>query len=137
MSLSPPVTEGGRSLAEAFVASLSRRDFSWLQELFHPRIRFRALVPPGVREAGDAAGAVGHLRRWFEDADAFVVLASTVGRVGPRLHVSYRIRLREEGVWSIVEQQAYLDGKEGRIHALDLLCSGFIPEPDRTDGSHS
>lgn len=137
MSLLPPVAEGGRSLAEAFVDSLGRRDFSRLQELFHPQIRFRALVPPGVREAGDAAGAVGHLRRWFGDADAFVVLASTVGRAGPRIHVSYRIRLREEGVWSIVEQQAYLDEKEGRILALDLLCSGFIAEPDGTDGSRS
>lgn len=125
------------SLAEAFVDSLRRRDFSRLQDLLDPQIRFRALVPPGVRDAGDAAGAVGHLRRWFGDADAFDLFASTVGHVGPRLHVSYRIRVREEGVWSLVEQHAYLDGKEGRIRAVDLLCSGFIPKPEGTGGSHS
>lgn len=130
-----PVTDDGVGLAEAFVDALARRDFARLHGLFDAQVRFRALVPPGLRDAGDAAGAVGHLRRWFGDADRFELVASTIGRVGPRLRVGYRIRLREDGAWSIVEQQAYLDGRDDRIRALDLLCSGFLPEPEATGGS--
>jgi len=117
-------------MGTTFVKALRRRDFAKLQELFHPRIRFRALVPPGLRTAEEAAAAAEHPKRWFGDADRFDVVASKVGRLGPRIRVGYRIRLREAGVWYTVEQQAYLDVRDERIVTMDLLCSGFIRESD-------
>lgn len=126
----PPTREPGARLGEAFLDALSRRDFPQLKDLFHPQIRFRALVPPGLRTAEDAIAAAEHLGRWFGDADRFDVISSTVDRVGTRVRVSYRIHLREAGVWYTVEQQAYVDAKGDRIGFMDLLCSGFILDSD-------
>jgi hypothetical protein len=122
--------EDAAHVGEAFVEAMGRRDFVRLEALFDPRVRFRALVPPGLRAAEDATAAVAHLRRWFGDADRFDLVASTVDRVGPRLRVTYRIRLREAGLWYTVEQQAYVDVEDDRIRSVHLLCSGFDPESE-------
>ena len=61
----------------------------------------------------------------------FEVLDGTVGEVGGRLHVAWRLRLRPtpwgDDDWHVIEQQAYVQAGE-RIDALDLLCSGFMPD---------
>lgn len=116
------------AVGRPFVDALGVRDFSRLQRLFHPTIRFRALVPPGLRTAEDADKAVEHLRQWFGDSDRFDILASSADHVGTRERVSYRIRLRELGVWYTVEQVAFVDVRESRIESIDLLCSGFLRE---------
>ncbi len=76
--------------------------------------------PPQVAEA---------LRSWFGDADDFELVDATVGEIGGRLHLSWRIRVRPapfgigEG-WHVIEQHGYADATDS-IEALDLLCSGF------------
>ena len=65
-------------LGEAFVEALGRRDFVRLEALFDPHVRFRALVPPGLRTAENAAAAAAHPKRWFGDADRFDLVTSTV-----------------------------------------------------------
>ena len=124
-------------VGEAFVEALGRRDFLRLEALFDAHVRFQALVPPGLRTAEDATAAAAHPRRWFGDADRFDLVASTVGRIGPRLRLSYRIRLREEGVWYAVEQQAYLDVGGDFIRSVEILCSGFVRESDGPEGPES
>ena len=57
-----------------------------------------------------------------------------VGEVGGRLHLAWRIRLRPApfGIgdgWHVIEQHAFADADDA-IATLDLLCSGFNPEPD-------
>jgi hypothetical protein len=52
-----------------------------------------------------------------------------VRRSPDRLHLAWRFRLREDGDWFVVEQQAYCDLDGGRITSLSLLCSGFRPVP--------
>jgi hypothetical protein len=132
-----PTADDGVRLGEAFVEALGRRDFLRLEALLDPHVRFRALVPPGLRTADDAAAAAAHPRGWFGDADRFDLVASTVGRIGPRLRLSYRIRLHEEGVWYAVEQQAYLDVGGDLIRSVDILCSGFVRESDGPEGPGS
>lgn len=72
-----------------------------------------------------------NLRSWFGGAEEFEVLDGTVGEVGGRLHVAWRLRLRPtpwgDDAWHVIEQQAYLQAGE-RINAVDLLCSGFQPD---------
>ena len=80
----------------------------------------------GVGAVTDAFGS------WFGGAEDFELVDATVGEVGKRLHLTWRIRLRPApfGIgdgWHVIEQQAYADATE-TIHALDLLCSGFQPE---------
>ena len=69
---------------------------------------------------------------WFGDTEDFDPVEATVGEVGGRLHLHWRLRLRAERLgagWFTVEQQAYADtGDGGRITRLDLLCTGYRPE---------
>jgi hypothetical protein len=91
----------------------------------------RALLPPGLTECEGAAQIVDNLRGWFGGAEEFEVLDGTVGEVGGRLHVAWRLRLRPtpwgDDTWHVIEQQAYLHAGE-RIDAIDLMCSGFQPD---------
>jgi hypothetical protein len=71
-------------------------------------------------------------RSWFGGADDFELVDATLGDVGGRLHLAWRIRVRPapfgigEG-WHVIEQQGYADAANS-IEKLDLLCSGFNPE---------
>jgi TusA-related sulfurtransferase len=116
---------------QQFLAALAVRDFERVEALFGDGVRFRALVPSGVREGTGASEATGWLRRWFGNADRFELLRSHTDMLADRYLVSYRVRLREEGGWYVVEQQAYLmiDAGDGRIQDVSLLCSGFRPQP--------
>ena len=84
---------------------------------------------------GEPAGAeviAGQFSSWFGDTKAFELIEATVGEVGGRLHLHWRLRLQAERLgpgWFTVEQQAYADTDDrGRIARLDLLCTGYRPE---------
>ena len=85
-------------------------------------------MPSGLKEGTGPQEAVGWLRRWFGDADLFDMQRTEVDWVRDRLHISYRLRLREEGEWYLIEQQAYCVVGTGKSQVVTLLCSGFRPE---------
>ena len=117
------------SLAETtklFVEALGRREFGTVQQCFVPDVRFRALVPPGLRDAVEASGAVEHLQRWFGGADHFELSRSEVESTADRVRFRYQIRLHAEDRWSVIDQSGYTKGAD-RIESLDLVCSGFRP----------
>jgi hypothetical protein len=124
----------GESLGTRFVAALVRQDWMRLEGCFDHGACFRALIPPGFREAKDSAAVAQHFRRWFGDADQLMLLSADVEQIEDRLGISYRFRLHEDQ-WYIVEQRAYCQVIDGQIRHMDLLCSGFRPEsgptPDR------
>jgi hypothetical protein len=122
-----PVAGGALGAGQAFLGALTRRDFAGLEACFAPDVAFRALVPSGVREGADRHAAVAWLRRWFGDADLFEMQHVELGLVADRLRISYRIRLRKEGVWYLIEQQAYCVVGTGQVSAMNLVCSGFRP----------
>lgn len=115
------------AIGERFLAALARQDWNELRSCFAVDVQFRALVPPGFREADDAGGAAGYFRRWFGDADALIVQRSQIEPIVDRLSISYRFRAHEDQ-WYVVEQRGYCDIRDGRIERMDLLCSGFRPE---------
>jgi hypothetical protein len=117
------------SALERYLVALSQRDFDRLQALFHPAMRFRALIPPGFREGSDAEESVAHFRRWFGPAEIIEVLASDVEELGERSRFTYKLHVREEGKWYVVAQQAFCTFEGDTIVAMDLVCSGFMPEP--------
>ena len=120
------------SVGGLLLEALAARDFDLMTACFTPDATMRALVPRGFRECAGAAQIVECLRGWFGGAAEFEVLDGTVGEVGGRVHVAWRLRLRPtpsgDDAWHVVEQQAYLRTHE-RIEAVDLLCSGFQPDP--------
>jgi len=116
-----------RGIAADLVGSLARRDFDAVERRLSPEVRFRALVPSGVREASDATGAVAWLREWFGSSNVFDVVGSGVEVVGGRHRLWYRFRLERDGRPCLIDQEGFCDVDGGRVTDLSLVCSGFRP----------
>jgi hypothetical protein len=118
--------------AGSFLEGLAAQDFAGLGAALGAAARLRALLPSGLREWTGAEAIAGRFARWFGDTEDFELVEATVGEVGGRLHLHWRLRLRAERLgagWFTVEQQAYADTDDsGRIARLDLLCTGYRPE---------
>jgi hypothetical protein len=119
------------SVGGLLLEALAARDFARMSDCFEPAATMRALLPSGPAVFQGATEIAQNFRSWFGDAEGFEVLDGTVGDVGNRLHVAWRLRVhptpRGDDGWHVIEQQAYIRAGE-RIEALDLLCSGFMPD---------
>jgi hypothetical protein len=120
------------SVGGVFLEALSKRDFDELAATLGPNVRFRALLPPGPMEWHGPQDATEAFRSWFGEPDDFELVDASVGEVGGRLHLSWRLRVRPApfGIgdgWHVIEQHAYADA-DATIDSLDLLCSGFNAE---------
>ena len=114
------------AVSVAFLEALKTRDYEAARSLLADDVRFRMLVPSGLMMETDAEGTVERFRGWFGDADSFDVEASSAGKVEGRAAITYRFRLHDADGWQAIEQHLMVDiGKDGRIQAIDLLCSGF------------
>lgn len=116
------------ALGQRFLAALARRDFESLETCFQPDVRFKALVPSGVREGTGPEHTVAWFYLWFGDTEQFDMQRMDIERMRDRLHICYRIRLIKDGLLQSIEQQAYCEVTGGRISVMNLLCSGFRPE---------
>jgi hypothetical protein len=118
--------------AGSFLEALAAQDFARLGGSLAADAYLRALLPSGLREWTGADAIADRFAHWFGDTQDFDLVEATVGEVGGRLHLHWRLRLRAERLgagWFTVEQQVYADaGESGRIARLDLLCTGYRPE---------
>jgi hypothetical protein len=113
----------------ALVAALAERDFDHLADALAPTVRMRALIPPGPVEVSGRDPAAARFASWFGGREALRLVDSASDAVGDRLHVSYRLRVKDAGEpWRIVEQHLFCTIDASWITALDLVCSGFRPE---------
>ena len=109
-----------------FLDALTTRDYDKARSLLADGVRFRMLVPSGLMTEADADATIGRFIGWFANADPFEVEASRAGEVEGRATIMYRFRLHDADGWQAIEQQLMLDvNADGRIEAIDLLCSGF------------
>jgi hypothetical protein len=127
-----PKTVARWSVGGVFLEALAHRDYEQMTRTLAPDVRFRAMLPPGPMAWEGPEAVSDTFRSWFGEADDFEVVDATVGEVGGRLHLSWRLRLRPAPFdigagWHVIEQQAYVDAGDS-IAALDLLCSGFHSE---------
>ena len=116
----------GWAVAGAFLEAFAARDFDALGRCLDADVRFRALIPPGLVDVTGIEDTVGRFRHWF-GAETFELVDASVGRVGDRIALSWRVRSSPPGepaVIKIVEQRLFA-AADDRIHAIDLLCSGF------------
>ena len=127
-----------RDVAATFLAALTAREFTAAHSVLAQDVRFRMLVPPGLMTDEGADATIGWFKSWFAEADPFQVEASSAEEVEGRAAVTYRLRLHNANGWQLIEQHLMLDvGADGRVEAIDLLCSGFRPiAPDEPDGMH-
>ena len=120
------------SVGGIFLEALATRDYERMATTLGANIRFRALLPPGPMQWQGPQQVAEAFRSWFGDADDFELVDATVGEIGGRLHLAWRIRVRPapfgkgEG-WHVIEQHEYADASDS-IETLDLLCSGFHSE---------
>lgn len=123
----------------AFVEALARQDFGAVEATLSPAVRFRGLLPSGVKELQDPAAVMERLTAWFGGAERFEVQEASAQAIADRVRIRYRFRLRPhpfvpESGWHVIEQQAFCQIEDGKIAALDLLCTGFRPEPEVESG---
>jgi hypothetical protein len=116
------------TLGADFADALARKDGDRVLELLHPELDFRAMTPGRVWEAASPADVVDVLGQWFEETDVIEgVEAVETGSFADRERVGYRLRVRNDDGLHLVEQQAYLSERDGRIGWLRILCSGYRP----------
>src|ERR1700736_3263634 len=105
------------ALAARFISALHQQAWTELAECLHEQVQFNALIPLGLRTARDRADAAKYLKQWFGDADALVLLSSSVEAVEDRWHITYRLRAHEDR-WYVVEQHAYCTVRDGQIDRM-------------------
>jgi SnoaL-like domain len=114
--------------AATLVAALAGRDFEQLAGTLAPDVHMRALIPPGPVELSGADAAAAKFSAWFGDAEELELVRSGSDAVADRIHVFYTLRVRKPGdAWKLVEQHLLCALDDGRIAALDLVCTGFRP----------
>jgi hypothetical protein len=113
---------------ERFLRALEARDYERLAECFTPTAKLRALVPSALREAEGPEAIVARFRIWIDDLAGYELLAADSEPVLGREHMRYRFRgVDPEDGLTESEQHGYAMVEDGRISALNLVCSGFQP----------
>jgi TusA-related sulfurtransferase len=116
-------------VARALVDALARQDFDALEATLDPAVRFRALVPGETVAAANSADTAACFRRWFGDKTDIEILDHHAEVLADRLRAGFRARLKKKGQPHVIAQQLCGDLEHGKFVALDLLCTGFRPEP--------
>jgi hypothetical protein len=116
-------------LGNNFAEALSRKDFDSVASMLHPEIDFRGLTPRRNWEATCPDDVIqGILRQWFEDSDEIdELLEVQTDSFSDRERVGYRFRGHNPDGDFVVEQQAYLEERDGQIGWMRVVCSGFRP----------
>jgi hypothetical protein len=117
-------------LTTRLIDGLAAKDFESIAVLLGDDARLRAIVPSRIREEEGREAVVERLRYWFEPRQNLALLETEAEDVDGRMRFRYRFRgFDSEDGWTVVEQTGFVDAAEGRIAAIDLVCSGDRPVP--------
>jgi hypothetical protein len=122
---------GVTTLGTRFAEALAVKDFDRVESLLHPEIDFAGLTPSREWAASDPAAVIRDiLRQWLEESDEVdEVLTIDSDSVADRERVGYRFAGHNDDGPFVMEQQAYLSERDGRIGWMRVICSGMRP-PD-------
>jgi ketosteroid isomerase-like protein len=120
------------AVAASLVEALADGDFARIATVVSDDATLSALLPGGFRQWQGSAGIAATFERWFGDAEQCDLVEASVGQLGDRVQMRWRLRVRAERLGlppRIVEQYAYADtAPTGCIQSMSLLCSGFCLE---------
>ena len=120
------------AIAGLFLEKLAAEDFAQLALALEADAKLSALLPRGLREWEGREAVCDAFTTLFGGMDEYAVLDATVGLIGTRLQLSWRLHVRGGRLGPhdfVVEQQGYADaGPTGRLQSLSLVCSGFCKE---------
>lgn len=107
---------------------MAAKDHVRIAELLHSDLDFRAMTPKRFWEASDADGVIDALSVWFGETDHIEGIDTLqLDTFADRERVGYRLQVRNDEGDHLVEQQAYLTARDGRIGWLRIMCSGYRP----------
>jgi hypothetical protein len=117
------------ALGADFARALAGKDADGLRDVMHPEIDFRGLTPNRSWEASDRDAVISVLLdSWFEPKDEIEALEGFESDdFADRQRIGYRFSVSNPDGRFLVEQQAYLAPRDGRIGWIRVLCSGFRP----------
>jgi hypothetical protein len=117
------------TLGPEFARALAAKDVERLLELMHAEIDFRGMTPNRFWEATDPEAVIAVLLdNWFEEKDEIEALERVESdTVADRQRVGYVFSVTNPDGRFLVEQQAYLSARDGRIGWMRVVCSGFRP----------
>ena len=127
-------SDAGRfARAGTFVEGIAAQDFGLVAATLDDDVRMRALLPRGFVEFTGAEEVTAAFTGWFGDVEAFELVDAAIGDIAGRALLRWRVRVvkpaKGDG-WLVIEQQVLADiAESGGIGQLDLLCSGFRPDP--------
>ena len=115
------------SLGVEFARAFCARDQERIRELVDPELDFRALTPNKYWESTDVDGLLEILfTRWIEDTDEIRGIEKIEhDSFEDRDRVGYRFRVANAKGEYLVEQQAYVTERDGRIAWMRMVCSGW------------
>jgi hypothetical protein len=125
----PTIEAATRTPGTLFAEAVAHKDAGALRALLHPEIDFRGMTPRSTWEAGDPDGVLDIvLANWFESSDEIDELVEAqTGAFADTERVGYRLAGHNPDGPFVVEQQAYLAERDGRIGWMRVVCSGFRP----------
>jgi hypothetical protein len=117
------------ALGPRFVEALATRDPEALRAVLHSEVDFRGLTPNRFWEAHDRDAVVEIVFGvWFGlDAELEELVLVHSDAFADREQVRFRFRGRNRDGPMVVEQQAYLTGRDGLIGWMRVVCSGQRP----------
>lgn len=115
-------------LGEDFARAVAAKDHARVRQLLHPHLDFRGMTPTRVWECNEPECVIKALGLWFDDHDVIEGIdVLDTDAFADRQRVGYRLRIRNADGRHLVEQQAYLSERDGKIGWLRIMCSGYRP----------
>ena len=110
-----------------FANALASKDADAMRALLHDQIDFRALTPGRTWEADSPEAVLDVVfDHWFEDSDEIRSLDSVqTDSFADRERVGYRVAVSNPEGSFLVEQQAYIEDRDGKIGWMRVVCSGY------------
>jgi hypothetical protein len=121
---STQMLDTGRAFAEAYASA----DYAAAEALLDPDVRYREITPSRIVETTGRTPVLDEVREFLDRYESHETLELEAARVGGRIGARTRWRLRAGGDVEVVEWCEYMTVRDGRIAALDVVCSGPMPE---------
>jgi len=113
------------AVARDWIASWIEGDFDRMATHLAPDVAYRELTPSGIDSHKSAADLLATCKGVYESTDAVELLFVQAEPCGPRTRLSFGAKVRMDGRTVQFEEHGYLDVVDGRITAMDFVCSGF------------
>jgi ketosteroid isomerase-like protein len=114
-------------LAQAYLDAVVKRDYAGVESFLADDFRLRDLSPPGFTDVADADGALAGMRELLDMFDTVRLVDSEVYDIGNVTYLRARLHfVHPEKGERMLEQHHLLTIADGRISAIDELCTGFF-----------